>query len=189
MQLADALELDEIQAAQLFLDAQDDALNLGRSQFESSIIRFHQRRKYLLECLRIALEQSLGTGLGVGVDENRRAILQQWIGLILNAPQGSSRFIRKCLSSMEDSKNWLQGLTDKVNSASVFGQSQISEFSEIIQYQRLSIVRQHELLGTIVYYLIKSRHSALTDLDYILGTVKKIDKYDNLLGKLSVRHI
>lgn len=185
LQLADALELDEIVAAQIFLDAEDDAILLGRSQLESAVIRFHRRRICLLDCFRILLEQSLGSGSGTGsdtgTDVSEREQLQQLIGVVLNAPQGSSQFIRKCLSAMANCKTWLQNLTDKVNSASVLGQSQTQEFSEIIQYERLSLVRQHELLGVTICHMIKANHSSLTDLEYVLCIIKKVDKYDNLL--------
>lgn len=185
LQLADALDLDEILAAQIFLDAQDDAILLGRSQLESAVIRFHRQRKYLLDCFRIVLEQSLGTGLDgaldEALDENDRLQLQQLVGAVLNAPQGSSQFIRKCLSAMANNRSWLQSLTEKVNSTSVLGQSQTPEFSEIIQFERLSLVQEHELLGIIISHLIKSNHSALTDLEYVLKIVKNLDKYDNLL--------
>lgn len=185
LQLADALELDEIEAAQLFLDAQgDDAISSGRSQLECSIIRFHNRRELLLDCLRISLELSQGIGQGPGFDDNHQAGIHIFVGLVLNAPQGSSQFIRKCLSTMGDCKKWLQDLTEKFNSASVLGQSQTLEFAEIFQFERLKLVRQHEVLGIIIYYLVKNGHSGFTDLEFLLNTVKNIDKYDNLLGEL-----
>lgn len=186
LQVADTLELDELAAAELFLDAQDDSVSLGRSQYECAILRFHKRQNALLECFRTVLEMSLGIGPGIRVDEDDRAMLQQCVGYVLDAPQGSSQFIRKCLKGMADSKNWLQSLTDKVNTASVLGQSKSPEFSEIIEIQRLHLVKQHELLGLIIYYLIKSNQSLLTDLDYLLDIVKKVDKYDNLLGESSL---
>lgn len=154
---------------------------------EWSIIRFHNRREILLDCLKISLDLTQGVGPGGPIiAEEGGDLVQKFIASVLNAPQGSSQFIRKCLSAMADCKKWLHDLTDKIQSASVLGQSQSPDYAEVFQFERLKLVTQHELLGVIVHYLAKS-HSGLTDLEYLLNTVKSIDKYDNLLGKLIPR--
>ncbi|KAF4634335.1 hypothetical protein G7Y89_g3782 [Cudoniella acicularis] len=177
LQLADDLNLDEREAARLFLQSQDEAEPSGRPARTISIIRFHQRRKFLLDCLRMILQQAddeeQDEGLRIGLGGVISSILLQ---------QGSSpRFVQKCLSSMADIKSWLQGLTDKFNGASILGQEQQPEFLEIIEFQRASLVMQHESLGTILHYLVKQNHSTLEDFELVLDTLKKADKYDNLL--------
>lgn len=87
---------------------------------------------------------------------------------------------------MGDIRQWLQKISDKVSSASVLGQPSQPEFLEIMEYQRHSLVKQHELLGVIVLYLVKADHSVVGDFELLLGILKKADKYDNLLGKHSL---
>ena len=82
-------------------------------------------------------------------------------------------------------KGWLQNLADKVNSTSVLGQGHRVELLETIEYQRVSLVQQHESLGVIVLYLVKANYSIVADFEQLLDIVKKADKYDNLLGKFT----
>jgi nuclear pore complex protein Nup205 len=182
--LADALDLDEKEAARVFFESQDDADILGRSVLESSIIRFHQTRKYLLDCFRLILQQSVD----VNIDDNIKEVLQEVVKLVLQTPDNAGngpKFVRKCFQSMMDIKSWLQNLTEKLNSASVLGQTERPEFVETIEYQRVSLVQQHESLGVILHYLVKSAFSAATDFEYLLEGLKKVDKNDNILGVFS----
>ncbi|KAM3083833.1 hypothetical protein ACMFMG_002057 [Clarireedia jacksonii] len=180
-QLADELNLDEIEASQIFFDAQDDADATGRPVLSCALIRFHQRRKTLLDCLRLILQ------FQGDVDENLAQDVKDFLGQIIkdlirlqNSANGQN-FIQKCLSAMGDIKKWLQKISDKISSASVLGQTSQPEQLEIMEYQRSSLVKQHEILGTIIFHLVKANHVVQGDFDVLLGALKKADKYDNLL--------
>ena len=180
LQVADELNLDELDAAQLFLESQREAEESGRPIVTCALIRFHQRRKYLLDCLRLLLQVSAD----VNLDDDIRSDLQRVVINILEPGEprkSSSSYVQRCLSSMGDIKWWLQNLADKLSSASVLGQGQQSILLETIEYQRISLVKQHESLGIIVLYLVKENHSDMADFELVLATLKKMDKYDNLL--------
>lgn len=146
-----------------------------------SIIQFHQRRKYLLDCLRTVVELAAD----IDQDDNIRDFMVDIVRRIVGPQaQGSTtRYIQKCISSMGDIKMWLQGLADKMNGASVLGQAQQPDFSETIEFQQTSLVTQHEFLGLIVYWLVKLSHSVLADFELVLDILKRADRYDNLLCK------
>lgn len=181
LQLADALDLDEIVSARIVLEALTDAEILGRPLLESSIIRFYQTRKYLLDSFRLILYASVD----VNIPEPLRDALLEVVSRILE-PQDGSRdgqsLVSKCLHNMGELKSMLQRLTDRLNGASILGQAQRPEFHETIEYQRTSLVQHHESLGIIVYYLVKANHSVPKDFEQILGILQRADKYDNLLG-------
>ncbi|KAH8801581.1 nucleoporin Nup186/Nup192/Nup205 [Xylogone sp. PMI_703] len=180
LQLADVLNLDELAAAQIFLEAQNDSTTLGRSVLECSIIRFHQRRKYILDCLRLIFQQSAD----VNKDEATSEVFEIVMDAVVQPREKSGnslKFTQKCIASMGDIKLWLQDLGDKLNSASILGDKQKPEFLETIEYQRVSLVQQHETLAIILFYLIKKNHSTSADFEMILNTIRKADKYDNLL--------
>jgi nuclear pore complex protein Nup205 len=80
---------------------------------------------------------------------------------------------------MSDIKTWLQKLAEMSNTGSVTGQQ--SEVLETIEYQRVSLVKQHELVGIIVFYLVKQNYTVLADFELVLETLKKVDKFDSLL--------
>lgn len=178
LQLAEDLNLDELEAARLYLHSQSETDTTGRSARTISTVFFHQRRRWLLDCLRLVLQN---TG-DVDQDDILRTGLQEFLDRVVAPPPGSTTntYIGRCLSSMGDIKSWLQGLADKVNTASVINQGS-SEFSETVEFQQASLVTQHELLGVISVYLIKQNHSTLAYFDQLLATLRKVDRYDNLL--------
>lgn len=181
LQLADALDLDEMESARIVLEAQKDTEVLGRSILESSIVRFHQTRKYLLDCFRLILQHSVD----INVEDGIREAFEDVVRRVLQTQDGTTsgtKFVQKCLKSMGDMKIFLHNLADKLNGASVLGQTQKPEFSETIEYQRVSLIQQHESLGVIVHYLVKASYSSPEDFDTFLDVLKRADKYDNLLG-------
>jgi nuclear pore complex protein Nup205 len=38
-------------------------------------------------------------------------------------------------------------------------------------------------LGIIVFYLVKQNYTVVADFEFVLGTLKTVDKFDNLLCK------
>jgi len=192
LMLADALNLDELDAARLFFVSQEDAELLGRSVLECSIIRFHQVRKYLLDCFRLVLQLS-STDINLDPDSDpdefdRQETIKSNFKIVVTSilqveasAENGQRFVAKCLQSMADIKIWLQDLADKVNSANVLYQGQSDEFLETIEYQRVSLIQQHECLGVIVHFLVKERFSAIANFESTLRVLRQADKYDILL--------
>lgn len=172
--------MDELQSAQIFFEAQSDAELRGWSVLECSVIRFHQKRKYLLDCLRIILQMSAD----MNIEETLRENLQVVVSEVLQTQQSSSngpKFVKRCLDLMGEVKTWLQDLADRANRATVLLQGP-PEFSETIEYQRVSLIGQHELLGVILHYLVKGNKAGVGEFEHVLSILKRADKYDNLLG-------
>lgn len=177
MQLANDLDLDELEAARIFFDVRDETDLSGRSAHTNSIVRYHQRRKTLLDCLQILLQLSADEEQ----DETLREDLQAIVAQIVQQDHGSERYAQKCLQSMDQMKTGLQALADSLNRVSLLGAAQQVEALETVEYQRVSLVKQHESLGIIVLYLVKENHFVEADLERVLNTLRKADKYDNLL--------
>jgi len=177
LEVADDLDLDEILAATIFHDVQSESEASGRSGITCSIIHFHQRRKELLDCLRLTLQ----IHADVDNEEIDRDILQQLVDQITQ-PQNSIRFISRCLSSMKEIKAWVGRLSEKSEKLEVVGQGQDIEDTERLEYQRVSLMKQHESLSGIVFYLAKI-HAHMGDLEGILQVFRSLDKYDHFLRK------
>jgi nuclear pore complex protein Nup205 len=171
------LDLDELDAARIFLEAQNETDASGRPALTNSIIRFHQRRKCVLDCFRTLIQLSAD----VNQEDELRADLRAIIAQIVEPGDIKLRYTQRCLLCMGDIKPWLQRLAEKLNGASVLGQGQHLEVLETIEYQRVSLVKQHESLGVILLYLAKEGHSVVKDFEQVLETLRKADKYDNLL--------
>jgi nuclear pore complex protein Nup205 len=182
LQLADALDLDEIEAARIALESLADAEILGRSLLESSIIRFHQTRKYLLGSFRLMLHVASDLNIPELIRDTMREVIDQ----VLRSSGGSkekSSFVAQCLEKMGEIRTMVQNLTDRLNGTSLLGQIHKSELHETIEYQRASFVQQHESLGIIVQFLVKSHNAVPKDFEQIIEILKRADKYDSLLGR------
>lgn len=96
---------------------------------------------------------------------------------------GSSGITARCLKHMSEIKAWLQTLTDRLSGASVVGTTQRLEFEEGIEYQRISLVAQHETLSVVSLYLTKLNYTEPQHFETILERLRTADKYDHLLRK------
>jgi len=178
LQLADALDLDELEAASLLLQAQEKADDLDRSALATSIITFHQRRQLLTECLRISMERAAGA-------EHEDAPFRILSSLILQREDGQassgSVYLRKCVTSMTEIEQWLQRVAESIQRVSITGQVMSAEFAEIMDFQRDSLLKQHESLSTIIFWLVKANHGTADDLRYLHLRMRELDRYDAVL--------
>lgn len=183
--LSDELDLDEIEAAKCLLESQDDPSVLGRSLLECGIIRFHQQRKYTLDALRLLLE--LDSVEDDAEESGALETIKMFVAarLFQSRTGGAKRYVPRCMAAMGKIKSWLQRLADKIAAAQALSQvkpDQLSEEVETIEFSRVSLIQQHELLGVVLCRLVEKRQADVSDFMDFVSTLKKLDKYDNLLG-------
>ena len=176
--LADTLGLDEVESARLLLSSQEDAELYNRSLVATAVIRFHERRQFLLECLRLLLKLVADQDS----EEDVRDICRQLLGSVLNAkddpsPHGSF-YVQKCLKGMADIENWLFALGERQQGTIALGQTLAPEINEIMGIQQQSLGQQHESLGAIVSYLIKTNHAEIDDFLKLLERLPKLEKWN-----------
>ena len=178
--LADTLDLDELDSARLLLGSQEDAKILDRSSVALAVIHFHERRGFLLECLRLLLKQSTDPDC----EEDIRDVSRQLIGLILETKDGPARngslYVQKCFRAMADIEKWLQALEERHQGALALGQTLPPEANEIIGAQQLSLGQQHESLGAIVNHLIKANHTGIEDFYKLMAHLPRLDKWNDI---------
>ncbi|EED22944.1 nuclear pore complex subunit Nup192, putative [Talaromyces stipitatus ATCC 10500] len=180
LQLADALNLDEVEAAGLFMAAQEAAQQLDRTPLVAAIIKFHERRHFLLECLRLIFQESFDVER-----EEIQELMQNMVGHILQTKEGTFRnaslFARKCLATMEDIEKWLTLIADQIQKISIVGQAEDADITEAFEHQRTSLMQQHESLGATLCYLFKGTYTSSEDLRFLLDRMRKIERVDLLL--------
>ncbi|KAH7067601.1 nucleoporin Nup186/Nup192/Nup205 [Paraphoma chrysanthemicola] len=181
LELSEALNLDELDAAALFLGAQTEAQELDRSQLQTAVIRFHRRREYVLLCLRILMR----TALDAADDDNvvRVDALQLAVQFIVGVNDTSNLanaygFWMKCLTTMEAVERWLHVIAERVQSTHVVGQVPLPGFVEIMTFQRQSLTRQHENLAAICTHMIKAGYVNLDNYNSLLARARTLDKHD-----------
>lgn len=194
LKVADELELDEIETAKLLLEAQAARELLDRSLFERGIIRFHQQRKYLLDCVRLCIQLANDDELEDGFQDFFGAFVTETIyGAAVpggQAPREEEKIVPRCMAAMQDIKVWLQRITEKVATTNLMYQTQPAippEFQEAIEFSRVSLVQQHELLAVILCSAIEKHQASVKDFRAFFQLLKRIDRYDHLLGKLRYR--
>ncbi|KAI8190316.1 Nucleoporin NUP192 [Colletotrichum sp. SAR 10_86] len=187
--LADEAEINEVEAARYVLEAEEDPSVIGRSLLECGLIRVHQQRKYVLDCVRLMLEID-----GLDEDDFDAEILNA-VQLYLSAAvfqnlpgetaSSQKRLLPRCMSAMQDVRGWLQKIADKMTAAAVLinGQGgQVPEEMETIEFSRVSLYQQHELLAIILCRAIEKREAEVNDFKSFLQHLKNADKYDVLLA-------
>ncbi|PHH90693.1 hypothetical protein CDD83_2914 [Cordyceps sp. RAO-2017] len=185
--LSDEIDLDELEAARLLLDSQDDPPVLGRNLVECGMIRFHQQRKYVLDVFRLLLE--LDAADEDADDSSALQGIKIFVAdrLFHSGPGGAKRYVPKCMSALARIKAWLQKLGDKIAAAQTLSQGNpagLSEEMETVEFSRLSLMQQHELLGVILCRCIEKRQAETSDFLEFISTLKRADKYDALLVHL-----
>lgn len=199
IQIADELDLDEVECARLFLYAQNDAIEIDRSPIVSAIIRFHKHRQFLLESLRLAFQEGvddddyaldeaqdeLEGDLQTRINEEKsraRQVLRAFTTLVLNSGenrvQNASTFWTKCTRALEDIEANLQRVADRTQRASVVGQSLSKDEEQIMEYERSTLNTQHESLSAIATFLIRHGYASLDNFVAILKRAKTLERHD-----------
>ncbi|KAL9012478.1 MAG: hypothetical protein Q9173_002763 [Seirophora scorigena] len=185
MQLADALDLDEIDSAKLILSGQDDAELLGRSTVVSAVIAFHERRQFLLESLRMLMRNTQDPDC----EEVLRLEYQHLVADVLEIKDGPARngslFTRKCLNAMVDIESWLNALAERYQGTLALGQPTTSEYEEFMSFQQSSLAQQHESLGAVMTYLVKGSYTSVDDFYKLLEHLPTMPRWD----EIAVHHV
>jgi nuclear pore complex protein Nup205 len=198
IQIADEIDLDEIECASLFLAAQNDAEELDRSPVVSAILRYHRRRQYILECVRLIFQSGMDYDQQVdAVDEDdpvvqeekaaqlrARDLLKEFTAKIINLGNNrstSSGFWSRCTNAMSSVETGIQRVTDRTLRASVVGTSLSRDEEQIMNFERETLNTQHESLSAICTFMIEQGAVSATDFQRLLDRVKQLDRHDHVM--------
>ena len=178
--IADALDLDELESARLLIAAGENADKLDRSKAATAIINFHQRRLFLLGCLRLLTKQSHDPE----GPETVRDVARHLVGSILETKDGPARngslYTQKCLNAMAGIEKWLHSLGERHQGNIALGQILTAEYTEILELQQSSLAEQHESLGAIATYLIKAGYAGVEDFHKLLDYLPRLDRWNSI---------
>jgi nuclear pore complex protein Nup205 len=181
LNVADALELDELYAAKLFLNAQYDAERMRRNTLITAIVHFQDQRLYVLDCLRLIFKESLNNDLEEGARESMRSLVSSILASSGEHARAGSFFTRRCIASLRDIERRIQNLGEQLQRISVVGMTDAAEVLEVIEYQRTSLANQHESLGAIVCYLFKGNYATPEDFRIFLDLMRVLERFDRIL--------
>jgi nuclear pore complex protein Nup205 len=175
------LNLDELRSAALFHAAQQGAQEFDRSPLTTAILQFQNRRQFLLESLRIVIRLSVREN--DKTDPDTKEYFGKRVRKILNVTETSNAnayaYWAKCLARLNGIELWIQQLADREQSAQIIGQIPSSEVLETNDFQRKSLIKQHESLCAICTDLIRP-YANLENFRMLLSKVKGLDRHDLL---------
>lgn len=179
--MAEVLDLDEIDAARLLLDAQSDLDISDRSYVLHAVINFHEQRQLLIECLRLVFKCSNNSEC----EEEIKDVLRQLVALVLEIKDGPARngslYAQKCLQAMIDVEFWIRALGERYQGNKALGQPSAPEYHEILEFQQLNLEQQHESLASVFTYLIKANYTGVEDFYELLDHMPKLERWSSIV--------
>lgn len=176
LQVADELDLDELEAAQLCLEAgaatvehrPDTALPYR------ALLQFQNRRYIELDCIRLLLLQTMGLEAGdeVGV------MLQEKAQIVVRGQRGhgnGSAFWRQCMAGLAEIEEYLSKIADHSQMVVITEQPVDCAIKDALAAQRLLLTRQHECLGAIMTYLIRCGYVDPSDFQPFVARMASLE--------------
>jgi len=189
--MAEELDLDELEAARLLLDAsaEGDPEAWGRPLWECGMLRFHQERRFMLDCMRLLIEIVADDEIEETMQSAFAELVEKVVYLVPEPGKvRNEKIVPKCTQAMQAVRQGLQSHVERMTAKTMLAQAnlltKVGEQQEVYEFVRVSMVEQHELLSVILCAAIEKRHADMRDFKDFLATLKRADKYDHLLGKL-----
>lgn len=199
LKVAEELDLDELEAARLLLDAsaENDAEAWGRSLWVCGVMRFHQERRFLLDCMRLMVEVAADDEVDENLQDAFGATVEELVFRVPPPGAGAGakedRIVPRCMAAMQAVRTALFKLVDRGAARGMLAQVNNNvvtraegEQQEAFDFARVSLIEQHELLAVIMCAAIDKRHAEVADFREFVGMLKKADRYDHFLSKLGL---
>ena len=177
-QLADTLDLDEIEAARLLIEAEEDLELFDRPIVVVAIVGFHQRQQFRLESLRLLFSLAIDVDAGDEIRGSAREITGLVLGIRRDGPGTASDYIKKCLQAMFDIETTLHSLTQRHQGSVALGQVDASDPGELTVLQQSSLTHQHQSLSGILTLLVKASYSTPHDFQDLLAHLAHLDRWN-----------
>lgn len=178
LQIADALEIDELEAARLLLEKDVQNPLAASSALFAVVTDFHDRRECLLQSLRLILRESNDHDDEDGQRGRMQDIVLHILDVKNGPPSNGSAYTRKCITAMGDIESWQIRVGEQAQKATVLGTSLGPEILAMLHTQLSSLSKQHETLGACLYYLFQGNYTISEDLRKLLEVPKRFDRID-----------
>lgn len=175
IQLSDDFDIDETMAAVLLLRGGNLSQELDRSSLQSAKFLYHTRRKNTLDSIRLIFFHVIEEKFE---GPTRRLLVDALERLIAPGGAGDPTFMDRCITAMATVRKEVQMLRDKERHARTLGMAPDPILKEDLELQLRFLRNQHEMLSSIVYYLVKYKKGTVVEFRRLLGVLKGLERYD-----------
>lgn len=158
--VADELDLDELEAAKLCILSQVDDSGSDPSLPLRAMVRFHEQRATLLDCMRLLLQLGLDSD---GPPDYTDAFSDIGTKIVEGKGQRGNEqrqsnpaaYWRNCVDGLTDVEGFIKKMADYKDRLIMTGQSASGDMGDALRAQRFLLTRQHESLAAIMSYLLR----------------------------------
>ena len=169
LQVADELDLDELEAAKLCVGAGTGVEGQPASRLAyQALVRFHDHRYTLIDCVRLLLLQTVDLDAGDDIGVLFQHITRGVIRGEDERADGPSAYWRKCMEGLTELEGYVEKIRQHKETVIQTGLSRHGEVAEALVAQRLLLTRQHQSLAATMSYLIRGGHIAPGDFRSLL---------------------
>nr|OQO25403.1 hypothetical protein B0A51_08472 [Rachicladosporium sp. CCFEE 5018] len=158
IQVADELDLDELEAAQLYLAVSASSDGYSELLPLRAILRFQNQREALTECVRLLCKKGANADLDDGEAQLAQNAVREIMGGGDAPPSERSAFWRRCIDGLTVIQEGLKKTQDHVQMFAMTGRDLNTPHGEMLQAQRMLLTRQHEALASTMTHLITSSY-------------------------------
>jgi len=176
-QLSDDFNIDEILAATFLLYGEQESQRLDRTPLQSAKFLYHTRRKNILDSIRLVFAYIVEEK----TEGDTRDLLSNAAESLLSSGgtgNGTPTFVDRCISAMGEVRQAVQQLRDKEKHARTLGMAPDPGFKEDLELQLRFLRNQHEMLASIVFYIVRYRRTGVSEFRRLLVVLKGLDRYD-----------
>ncbi|ETN42279.1 uncharacterized protein HMPREF1541_04220 [Cyphellophora europaea CBS 101466] len=181
--LGTAIDLNEIETAKIIVRDYGDTVGPNLTFIAKAVADYQDRRDLLLQSLRLVLQHAedleLDSALRLdGFEKIVKEVLQTTV-----KPDNGSLYISKCLAGLQMLEDRYNAVNNQLQNKETVGQLAGPEYDAILEFQKGSLLKQHEALSCILAYLFKPEpgYSSINDLHKLHATTQRWQKLDILL--------
>ena len=168
------LGVSEEYAGRLVIETQATEEDNYQNTVNSVVRAYHDRHDYLLQDLRMVLEQSTELEAGTDVQNRYKEVIEE----VVESEKKNHSFANNCIAAMLQIETRQMQLTTDLDSRKILGQARGQEFYNTLEFQRSSLFKQHEALGAILAWLFKTSRSRMEDARKLQEVSKKWQRMD-----------
>lgn len=169
IEVADELDLDEVEAAKLCLAVQEDAEGEHDTLALRAILHYHRQKEITLDCVRMIFRKAADQDSDDDIAQFLQDIVERVMMGEERRPSERSAFWRRCIEGLTDVEASIRKTQDHVQLMAMTGQSLASAQGEALQAQRMFLAHQHETLASIMTYIIRGNHVQPEDFRQLLS--------------------